>query len=88
MKDLLFRRYADPLKLLSTYTLKELGAFLVSLFGEQNEQELWEFYLHKVDSEISFKEFKKENTKSKLKALTKEEEEQQIEWSSKFVKQI
>lgn len=74
---------------MSTYTLKGLADFILNLFKEVNEEELYETWLHK-EKELGFKEFKnKYAEKSKgtgYKPLSKEEEHLNIINAMKYIK--
>ena len=91
MKDLLFRRYANPLNLLSTYTLEGLADFILQLFDKEAEDEIWQTWLHKEmkDNYGAFKKkYLKRMHKPVKKALSKEEEKQIIERNMQFIKPI
>lgn len=91
LKDLLFTRYADPLGLMSTYTLEGLADFVLQLYDQQNEDQLWEIWLNK-QVEGDFSEFKKKHYKKirskKMQNLSEEEEKQIIENNTRFIKPI
>lgn len=56
--DLLFKRYASPFLLLDEMILAgELFDFIIHMVEQMNEEQEWEFFLHKVFDK-SFKEFK------------------------------
>ena len=56
--DLLFKRYASPFLLLDEMILTgELLEFVMHMVEQVNEEQEWEFFLHKVFDK-SFKEFK------------------------------
>lgn len=56
--DLLFKRYASPFLLLDEMILTgELLEFVTHMVEQVNEEQEWEFFLHKVFDK-SFKEFK------------------------------
>lgn len=56
--DQLFKRYADPFSLLTGYIQTARFCEFIDAFWEQTaEDDLWEFYLHKV-WEKSFNEFR------------------------------
>ena len=86
---MLFKRYADPLSLMSTYSLQGLADFILQLFDEENESQLWEVWLHK-DAADDFETFKKKHYKKsqkrQTKALSIEEEKEIIEKNMRFIK--
>lgn len=56
--DLLFSRYASPFLLLDEVILTgDLFEFVMFLMNKTNEEQEWEFFLHKVFDK-SFKEFR------------------------------
>lgn len=62
--DLLFKRYADPFSFINGMILTgRFHEFVVSMWNtetkEQNDREIWEFYLHRV-LDKSFDDFKEE----------------------------
>lgn len=59
--DLLFKKYASPFTLLDLMlTSDKLDEFVITLIDEENEQKLWELYLHHGWLNKSFDDFKKE----------------------------
>lgn len=59
--DLLFKKYASPFILLDMMLqLDRLDEFVTTLINEENEQKLWELYLHHGWLNKSFEDFKKE----------------------------
>lgn len=55
---LLFKRYASPFLLLDGYIATgRFYEFVVEFINNENESNMWEFYLHKVEGK-SFEEFK------------------------------
>ena len=63
--DLLFKRYASPFSfidgMMQSGRFDEFVVELIKTVNKEKEDEsLWEFYLHKVSSETSFKEFAEE----------------------------
>lgn len=76
---------------MATYSLESLGDFILQLFDKENEEELWETWLHK-EYKDSFKEFKKKYFKkmqrSNIKILSKEEEQKIIERATQFIRPI
>ncbi|WP_440896237.1 hypothetical protein ACS127_17205 [Amphibacillus sp. Q70] len=69
---------------MSTYTLEGLSDFIFYLFDQENEDTLFEIWLHK-DTESDFATFKQKNQKKSYvkqpKQLSKEEEEENIKAS-------
>ena len=60
--DLLFKRYASPFSfidgMMQTGRFDEFVVELARTVNEEKEEETtWEFYLHKVTSEMSYKDF-------------------------------
>lgn len=88
---MIFKRYADPLSLMSTYSLEGLADFILHLFDQANEDQLWEVWLHK-DQEDDFSTFKKKHYKQirkpKSKALSLEEEKEIIEKNMRYIKPV
>ena len=76
---------------MSTYTLEGLSDFILKLFKEENEEELYETWLHK-ERELSFKDFKnkyvKQSSKTKHRSLSKEEEQENIRHAMRFIKPL
>ena len=63
--DLLFKRYASPYSFIDGYLqtgrFDEFVVSLVETINKENEEaKFWEFYLHKVSSDVSFGEFVEE----------------------------
>lgn len=59
--DLLFKKYASPFILLDMMLQSDrLDEFVTTLINEENEQKLWELYLHHGWLNKSFDDFKKE----------------------------
>ena len=59
--DLLFKRYASPFTLLDLMLQTDkLDEFVITIINEENEQKLWELYLHHQWLDKSFDDFKKE----------------------------
>lgn len=55
--DLLFKRYADPFSLLNGYIqTARMREFIRAFSKQQNEDDRWEYFLHKVWDK-SYKEF-------------------------------
>lgn len=77
--DLLFKRYASPFSfidgMMQSGRFDEFVVELVSTVNKEKEDEsLWEFYLHKVSSETSFKDFVEEvETDSKNQSMTEQD---------------
>ena len=59
--DLLFKRYASPFSLLDIMIQSDkLDEFVITIINEENEQKLWELYLHHGWLNKSVEDFKKE----------------------------
>lgn len=69
--------------------MKELADFILQLFDKDNEEELWQTWLHK-DVDMGFEEFKKKyaqsSHKKKITAMSVEEEKQIIANATRFIK--
>lgn len=76
---------------MATYSLEGLADFILSMFDKDKEDELWETWLHK-DQQNTFKDYKKKYYKkirnTKKEALSKEEEQKNIENAMKYIKPI
>lgn len=74
-----------------TYSLEGLADFIFMLFDKENEEELWQTWLHK-ETTLGYAEFKKKYFtkmhKPKTKALSKEDEKKIIENAIQFIKPI
>lgn len=76
--------------LLSTYTLDGLADFFLQLIDQDNEDEVWQTWLHK-DANMSYKDFKKKYLKSVRKPnakISKEEEQKALNLALRFIKPI
>lgn len=86
---MLFKRYSNPLELLKTFTFGSLADFILYMFDQENEDTLFEIWLHK-ESERDFPTFKKAQLKSVRKSKpninTKEYEKNVIEAAARFIK--
>lgn len=70
--DLLFKRYASPFSLLDIMIQSnKLDEFVITIIDEENEQKLWELYLHHGWLNKSFEDFKKEVLIPKTNASSK-----------------
>lgn len=85
----MFKRYGNPKDLLATFTLEGFSDFVLFLFDQDNQDQLFETWLHK-DQESNFEDFKKKNYKKSQKQQSKElsekEEKAIIADSFKFIK--
>ena len=64
--DLLFSRYASPFLLIDNYIQNNrFFSFICEFINSENERQLWEFYIHKVNN-MSFDEFKKSFCKEEI----------------------
>ena len=56
--DLLFKRYASPFTLLDGYIqTSRMGEFIQTFVKQKEEEDRWEFYIHKVWDNRSYSEF-------------------------------
>ena len=77
--DLLFKRYASPFSFIDGYMqtgrFDEFVVELARTVNEEKEEETtWEFYLHKVSSEVSYKDFFEELENDKQNQNMSDEE--------------
>ena len=77
--DLLFKRYASPFSFIDGYMqtgrFDEFVVELARTVNEEKEEETtWEFYLHKVSSEVSYKDFVEELENDKQNQNMSDEE--------------
>lgn len=76
---------------MSLYSLESLVDFILQLFDKENEDEIWQTWLHK-EKNLDYAEFKKKYfkkmRKSKVQTLSKEEEERIIKNAARFIKPI
>lgn len=57
--DLIFKRYADPYTLLdSMIENHDFEEFVCTLVKKDDDEKLWDMFIHKCWENISFKEFK------------------------------
>ena len=80
--DLLFKRYASPFLLLDGVIAQgQFCDFLDSLEEQKQEEELWEFYIHKLPSwdDRTYDQFKKELKVGKPNRKTKRPSDEQLE---------
>ena len=78
--DLLFKRYASPFLLIDQMIVMNcFSDFILQTLKNDNEDLLWEFFLHKVQ-EKSFNEFKDE-VEIQTTEVTKEDLETTINYS-------
>ena len=57
--DLLYHRYADPVSLLNTVVgFGDLDGFLDVMLEQEDEERMWELYLHQLIKERSFTDWK------------------------------
>lgn len=85
---MMYKRYGNPLDLLSTFSLWGLSDFIFYLFNQENEDALFNVWLHK-NQEDDFATFKKKNHYKEFvqqpKKLTKEKEQEIIKESFKLI---
>ena len=76
---------------MGTYSLEGLADFILQLFDQESEDEIWQTWLHK-DANMSYKDFKKKYLKSarkpKTATITKEEERKALELAMRFIKPV
>ncbi len=76
---------------MSAYTLDGLADFILQLYDKEKEDEIWQTWLHK-EKQLSYEDFKKKYLKrmykTKVKTLSKEEEQKIIENATRFIKPI
>ena len=76
---------------MGTYSLEGLADFILQLFDQESEDEIWQTWLHK-EYKDNYEAFKKKNLKRmhkpNKKALSKEEEMKVIERNMQFIKPI
>ncbi len=78
--DLLFKRYASPFLLIDRMIVMNCFAdFILETIRKDNDDALWEFYLHKVDGK-TFNDFKEEVTIQNTE-VTQEDLETTINYS-------
>ena len=76
---MLWKRYANPLELLKTYTLEATADYIFYLLDQEREELLWDMWMH-TSMEKTFKDFKKEQkaesyrSRQKAKPVTQETE--------------
>ncbi|ATC61775.1 hypothetical protein SAMN02746068_00493 [Lactococcus chungangensis CAU 28 = DSM 22330] len=58
LRDTLFKRYSDVSFLLSTIKWRDVPDFLITMFEEQSNDELWRIYLSNPLREDTFNDFK------------------------------
>ncbi len=57
--DLLFRRYASPFLLVDQMLLTgQFSTFVTEIFDYDTDDRLWNIFLHKVDGQTSFNDWK------------------------------
>ena len=82
--DLLFKRYASPFSFIDGMMQSgRFDEFVVELVNTVNEEKedatTWEFYLHKVNPEVSYKDFVDELENDKqLQNMTEEDKAESI----------
>lgn len=85
---MLYKRYGNPLDLLATFSLEGLSDFIFYLFNQENEDTLFEVWLHR-DKENDFSTFKKKNNKKSFvkqpKELNEKEEKENINAAMKLI---
>lgn len=86
---MLYKRYGDPIGILSTFSMKDVGDFFLYLFDKDNEETLWDIWLAK-DIEDNFTDFKKDKLTSvrqkKVSGISEEEVSSNILDANRFIK--
>lgn len=78
--DRLFKRYADPFLFIDSLIISErFTEFVLELLDIENEEMMWQFYLHKVYDK-SFDEFKES-----MKPVPKEQLETTVQNSKSIL---
>lgn len=73
--DLLFKRYASPFLLVDQMILTgNFAEFVMKLVELDAEDELWQFFLHKVDEEKSFIDWKASLNSGQAKSQMSDDE--------------
>lgn len=76
---------------MGTYSLEGLADFILQLYDKDSEDEIWQTWLHKEQTD-NFKDFKKKYLKKlhkpKNKVMSKEEEQKAISNAVRFIKPI
>lgn len=83
--------------MLRTYRLADAADFILHLLEKQQDDLLWEIWLHRKPTKtegketkyMSFDEYKKSvktATRKKAETLTPEQEQQRLEFASQFIK--
>ena len=76
---------------MGTYSLEGLADFILQLFDQESEDEIWQTWLHKEykDNYEAFKKkYLKRMHKPKTATITKEEERKALELAMRFIKPI
>lgn len=85
---MLYKRYGNPIDLLATFSLEGLSDFIFYLFDQENEDTLFEIWLHR-DKENDFATFKKKNGAKTFvkqpKKLNDQEEKSILEEAMKLI---
>ena len=91
LRDRLFRRYGDPVKLLSTYTLSDAVDFVLFIFEQDQDDILWDIWLHK-EIKLDYAAYKKAHSlklrKSTIMKTSAVDEQETIAWATQFIKPI
>ncbi|MFL2100094.1 hypothetical protein [Desemzia sp. FAM 23989] len=76
---------------MSTYSLEGLADFILQLYDKDSEDEIWQTWLHKEQTD-NFKDFKKKYLKKlhkpKNKVMSIEEEQKAISNAVRFIKPV
>ena len=81
LRDTLFKRYSDVSFLLSTIKWRDVPDFLITMFEEQSNDELWRIYLSNPLREDTFNDFKQKILESNR---PKEQVEQEAQAAARY----
>lgn len=81
LRDTLFKRYSDVSFLLSTIKWRDVPDFLITMFEEQSNDELWRIYLSNPLREDTFNDFKQKILESNK---PKEQVEQEAQAAARY----
>ena len=69
---MLYKRYGNPAALLSSYTIPGLLGFFQYILKEENEDNLWQLWLHKrTEHADNFEKFKQATERKQKKAAAR-----------------
>ncbi len=81
LRDTLFKRYSDVSFLLSTIKWRDVPDFLITMFEEQSNDELWRIYLSNPLRDDTFNDFKQKILESNK---PKEQVEQEAQAAARY----